>query len=231
MCGEQPSTDRRSQVRGGSSPRVWGTAHVTGGIGSSYRFIPACVGNRGVGKEKHNPCAVHPRVCGEQMITLWTIMVITGSSPRVWGTGRQTCAGCAQPRFIPACVGNRRCPRYDPCALSVHPRVCGEQINVLRIWPLLPGSSPRVWGTACIKAQDNFLRRFIPACVGNSCRRTTRKQSKAVHPRVCGEQLDFLYEGDVDAGSSPRVWGTAFTCGAKNAGPRFIPACVGNRSY
>ena len=52
---------------------------------------------------------------------------MSGSSPRVRGTGRQ--AGLPQlgDRFIPACAGNRDSSVRLLASASVHPRVCGEQ--------------------------------------------------------------------------------------------------------
>ena len=45
VCGELPRVSRRKRVFFGSSPRVWGTQHAAGAVGSLFRFIPACVGN------------------------------------------------------------------------------------------------------------------------------------------------------------------------------------------
>ena len=112
-----------------------------------------------------------------------------GSSPRVRGTAT---------RLMPMSY-----------AAPVHPRVCGEQVDVGKLF---------VVG-----------RRFIPACAGN--RRSARRSAgrTAVHPRVCGEQTMFRCFSGHFIGSSPRVRGTARTCRRRLSNRRFIPACAGNR--
>ncbi len=52
--------------------------------------------------------------------------------------------------------------------------------------------------------------------------------AEPVHPRVCGEQHDFVYTLNECDGSSPRVWGTAGRFRKLTLESRFIPACVGN---
>ncbi len=71
-----------------------------------------------------------------------------GSPPRVWGTVKDALYALTEERFIPACVGNSVAHNWQACCLSVHPRVCGEQMARGDDLPVLAGSSPRVWGTA-----------------------------------------------------------------------------------
>ena len=204
---------RRFSVRArpGSSPRAWGTLfqvtkvrscspvhpHVRGEHASyplsppmATRFIPTCVGNTAT--------------------SLALLARRVGSSPRAWGTlresGRTTEATSVHPhvrgehgttyalqdvvsRFIPTCVGNTRSISFS----------------------LLPdsGSSPRAWGTrdpqirtCCLCTVHPHVRgehvstpeilcielRFIPTCVGNTNIRDNRIGSLS--------------------GSSPRAWGT-----------------------
>ena len=70
------------------------------------------------------------------------------------------------------------------------------------------GSSPRVRGTRFRRLRRRGEGRFIPACAGNSARRSGRIPVQTVHPRVCGE-LRPNHLRRADAG-------------------RFIPACAGN---
>ena len=91
--------------------------------------------------------AVHPRVCGEQGDCASLTVVADGSSPRVRGTDKINYFILGVDRFIPACAGNRRVHHASERLYSVHPRVCGEQGNLLRIRAILGGSSPRVRGT------------------------------------------------------------------------------------
>ena len=139
------------------------------------RFIPACVGNSGhlrlakyqlkttvhprvcgelsarsIPSTNSVVIQVHPRVCGELCVTRLPSSVITGSSPRVWGTHQQGKQDHLSGRFIPACVGNSWPHSQAGWALAlatVHPRVCGELHAVVAGYTIAGGSSPRVWGT------------------------------------------------------------------------------------
>ncbi len=66
VCGEQDLAFTDAPAQSGSSPRVWGTDAPCRGVVVSYRFIPACVGNRFTIQSIESSYTVHPRVCGEQ---------------------------------------------------------------------------------------------------------------------------------------------------------------------
>ena len=70
VCGEQSSLARRANSSPGSSPRVRGTAHLRVPGMEPHRFIPACAGNSCRGQGRPIPSAVHPRVCGEQIVRM-----------------------------------------------------------------------------------------------------------------------------------------------------------------
>ena len=126
-CGEQATYPHRTEVAGGSSPRVRGTALPVASSAGHARFIPAGAGNSrrtGVG-EMAEP--VHPRGCGEQSILVQMKSEETGSSPRVRGTGRPTAMDQSARRFIPAGAGNSGCDSAGNGLVAVHPRGCGEQ--------------------------------------------------------------------------------------------------------
>ena len=193
------------------------------------RFIPACAGNSAARPVTAARTPVHPRVCGELRVALWKASQIGGSSPRVRGTLSRSSASC--------------------CGATVHPRVCGELVGTPRHRPMLSGSSPRVRGTRQPGAGLVRLRRFIPACAGNSYRQQHCGCDKPVHPRVCGELPRAPWRGASLVGSSPRVRGTPRAANSRRAAPavhprvcgelaalaspaprheRFIPACAGN---
>ena len=215
----------------------------------SRRFIPACAGNTPRRDRPSRPAAVHPRVCGEHVSSLFQFDYIGGSSPRVRGT-RSAC--------------------FVSCACStVHPRVCGEHSRCPEMAETVTGSSPRVRGTQQHDFDDVARCRFIPACAGNTTSACPRWLPSPVHPRVCGEhgeadvlplQLDRFIpacagntipstrslatttvhprvcgehltgDGTIESGdgSSPRVRGTRCHVGDDHRPCRFIPACAGN---
>ena len=133
-------------------------------------------------------------------------------------------------RFIPACAGNRRVQRVPRSTRAVHPRVCGEQRR--RNWQSRQksGSSPRVRGTGAHAISSLSNTRFIPACAGNRKTFFASCKAMAVHPRVCGEQLQFGLIPRLLGGSSPRVRGTGPARRIPVPVTRFIPACAGNRT-
>ena len=90
------------------------------------------------------------------------------------------------------------------------------------------GSSPRVRGTRAQVGASRRLRRFIPACAGNSTAGRRRRGRTPVHPRVCGELNRILSQATSVCGSSPRVRGTPQADAGGRAARRFIPACAGN---
>ncbi len=49
---------------------------------------------------------VHPRVCGEHMVKVSSVIAVIGSSPRVRGTHTNGIYDGNSTRFIPACAGN-----------------------------------------------------------------------------------------------------------------------------
>ena len=106
-CGEQQRA-RRGRARGaGSSPRVWGTVGCLVHQLVESRFIPTRVGNSAIVAGTASAATVHPHACGEQSPRQKCQMLLTGSSPRVWGTGAAARLQLARVRFIPTRVGNR----------------------------------------------------------------------------------------------------------------------------
>ena len=115
--------------------------------------------------------------------------------------------------------------------MTVHPRVCGEQIEYKHLTELSSGSSPRVRGTV-FQLGVCFKRiRFIPACAGNRSRSPAPRGLPPVHPRVCGEQVLARRYLLLISGSSPRVRGTANPDEQIRFQNRFIPACAGNSVF
>ena len=80
---------------------------TTIGNDQRLRFIPACAGNRIPDAVRFRKYSVHPRVCGEQKLAEDAVALDNGSSPRVRGTVTVRSLDEDDPRFIPACAGNR----------------------------------------------------------------------------------------------------------------------------
>ncbi len=87
-CGEHWLIDANEFCKDGSSPRVWGTRHLSLSRSATRWFIPTGVGNTDVATEQGATFSVHPHGCGEHTQKHCMMPLYNGSSPRVWGTPR-----------------------------------------------------------------------------------------------------------------------------------------------
>ncbi len=192
----------------GSSPRLWGTEQIRYKVIAPARFIPTPVGNGAPRSVSSNSSTVHPHACGERGFVAQPTKRKSGSSPRLWGTGRWRPMRSSWRRFIPTPVGNGRCKSPRPPRSPVHPHACGERDRRTDI------------------TMDP--ERFIPTPVGNGHRRCRCHAVRAVHPHACGERRKYDETGKEGDGSSPRLWGTGLRPPLGCACWRFIPTPVGN---
>ena len=192
------------------------------------RFIPAGAGNGRRPSTHVQQSTVHPRGCGERPPPFDGCSQITGSSPRVRGTGAFEATIINMGRFIPAGAGNGLLVGILADPQPVHPRGCGERKTFKYKMFCFTGSSPRVRGTD--QASGNYFGagRFIPAGAGNGDFLLLRVKDLSVHPRGCGERSKTLWPSKVTNGSSPRVRGTVGRGPAVRRPSRFIPAGAGN---
>ena len=167
MCGEQDILRHKFRNHLGSPPRVRGTARLAHIQRDRAGITPACAGNR---RKFNAPIAEngdHPRVCGEQVSSYPAHRDRLGSPPRVRGTAKRGLPHKAHGGITPACAGNRcKITRYKHIPPD-HPRVCGEQTSWGTGGNTLPGSPPRVRGTAWDELSDYTWNRITPACAGN----------------------------------------------------------------
>ena len=131
-------------------------------------------------------------------------------------------------RFIPAYTGNSALACSRRARRSVHPRLRGELILVLRPALIHIGSSPLTRGTLCMKVIHPDHSRFIPAYAGNSLCHVTPSDFPTVHPRLRGELLGDSAHGFNKSGSSPLTRGTPRGTEGVTKWRRFIPAYAGN---
>ena len=228
LCGEHAWNELHPQALRGSSPPVRGTLLVCDHDFGANRFIPACAGNTKsfLGQPHSQP--VHPRLCGEHRRTFREFSSTNGSSPPVRGTPDRKRRCRWRLRFIPACAGNTTCRDSTGQWMPVHPRLCGEHIDVVDIKAKNNGSSPPVRGTPFFGESAASQRRFIPACAGNTGSQPGANLNATVHPRLCGEhRACFLFLSRA-RGSSPPVRGTRQRYRHRPVAYRFIPACAGN---
>ncbi len=210
VCGERDDHIAQLAKGGGSAPRVRGTGHHRKQGRRRVRFSPACAGNGANGPERRGFLAVQPRVCGERLDSVAKLAMLSGSAPRVRGTGWQEQAMAQRVRFSPACAGNGCCGQASSRRAPVQPRVCGERGARTMPARVTDGSAPRVRGTASPVTANPAARRFSPACAGNGDRARSHPLDAAVQPRVCGERHAIGKKHVPACGSAPRVRGTDF---------------------
>ena len=112
-------------------------------------------------------------------------------------------------RIIPTRVGTRRLVKNSAFSKQDHPHACGDKAPTVTARNTQLGSSPRVWGQACLFANGLSFGRIIPTRVGTSLLLSQRRQECRDHPHACGDKLPLLVRHRLFAGSSPRVWGQA----------------------
>ncbi len=105
-CGEHSPKGQMILNSNGSSPRMWGTLKGGEWLFHQNRFIPTHVGNTPADPLPLPGVSVHPHACGEHPLSPPDLVVILGSSPRMWGTRRHPHLPASPYRFIPTHVGN-----------------------------------------------------------------------------------------------------------------------------
>ena len=228
MCGERLWISKSLPFFFGSSPHVRGTLLKRQPRPHPMRFIPACAGNAGRLPALGQSHAVHPRMCGERVVPGGNHDMLSGSSPHVRGTLLKRQPRPHPVRFIPACAGNAAWVQCSSSGTSVHPRMCGERVELADTEPVKVGSSPHVRGTPLAANRQAGSIRFIPACAGNARWRHSLASRPSVHPRMRGERAAPCPCRSSRAGSSPHARGTHGRVLVSDPQRRFIPACAGN---
>ena len=84
-CGEYSRAALRQSAHSGSSPRMWGIRDDADDLRRTRRFIPTHVGNTGPRAHQKSLLTVHPHACGEYFLANRAMVLVVGSSPRMWG--------------------------------------------------------------------------------------------------------------------------------------------------
>ncbi len=146
-CGEHLEDQLGITIHGGSSPRVWGTLSNSAQHQDRHRLIPTGVGNTGQHGSNSQNDRAHPHGCGEHRAWRGLVVMVEGSSPRVWGTPVTTAVTAVVYGLIPTGVGNTTQAPLSTAPVGAHPHGCGEHSTLECDVQNENGSSPRVWGT------------------------------------------------------------------------------------
>ena len=167
LRGEQRGVRSAMATCRGSPPLARGTACQDSGRTPLPGITPACAGNSQVKFGKQLFHGDHPRLRGEQFISISSNVCTLGSPPLARGTGRGLSLSVLPYGITPACAGNSPRPRYIVHWRKDHPRLRGEQ----RKWAVTEicriGSPPLARGTAHHVGLGCRQKRITPACAGN----------------------------------------------------------------
>ena len=169
----------------------------------------------------------HPRACGEKNRLQRDISSYRGSPPRVRGKGTRQRGEPLGGRITPACAGKTDAISDYSVSLSDHPRVCGENCIVHCPRACDCGSPPRVRGKLQVFGRLYLAHRITPACAGKTSSSSRFFSASTDHPRVCGENFNFLTCTGAFYGSPPRVRGKLEAFPDFTSTPRITPACAG----
>ena len=226
VCGGTSSTDRRTVIAWGLSPRVRGNPIRRTVQRRERRSIPACAGEPQGKPEMDARQRVYPRVCGGTHRPESRGPRNCGLSPRVRGNPPARKPRPPKLRSIPACAGEPPRCRGSPWSMWVYPRVCGGTSEPDPHHGNGYGLSPRVRGNRLDLRSWSCGVGSIPACAGEPPRHEPANQPYSVYPRVCGGTLLVRLALLGRKGLSPRVRGNLKTEWAYWTMYGSIPACV-----
>ena len=147
---------------------MWGQVITSQQTASEIRIIPTRVGTR---LSKHTPKPLtrdHPHACGDKTTLTKQILFTGGSSPRVWGQGREDVKDCSYCGIIPTRVGTRLKMCVGARLTRDHPHACGDKCRTL----------------CCLTIKV----RIIPTRVGTSTYPFCYLKVHKDHPHACGDK-------------------------------------------
>ena len=128
-------------------------------------------------------------------------------------------------------MGTRTRKQLRQLSAEDHPHACGDKAEASDPARQTLGSSPRVWGQACLLAPLLSFLRIIPTRVGTRTLHTHSCPPSQDHPHACGDKSHLLRYNPFFAGSSPRVWGQELTFLMCLLIRGIIPTRVGTSRY
>ena len=126
VCGENPTDTEAHSIKAGTSPRMRGK-HINHDFRSCrHRNIPAYAGKTRGWFGRQLLRWEHPRVCGENIASSFSVPSSAGTSPRMRGKPTNSDWMGTSIRNIPAYAGKTAQPTGCRRHRTEHPRVCGE---------------------------------------------------------------------------------------------------------
>ena len=190
---------------GGSPPLVRERRWRVFGIPVQGRITPACAGTTRSLETFSKAVEDHPRLCGNDIKTQFQKFLETGSPPlvrerHIRGNERGIRAG-----ITPACAGTTGTPVAAILRHWDHPRLCGNDILILRACPRYRGSPPLVRERPLQIGLNSYSRRITPACAGTTTYASQFARLIRDHPRLCGNDPSSREIIGTGTGSPPLV--------------------------
>ena len=105
---------------------MWGIRKICWAIRLQQRITPTCVGNTQLFVEYLGTVQDHPHMCGEYLLIVVQLSLISGSPPHVWGIHAEEIMSENTDRITPTCVGNTSPTQHANGENRDHPHMCGE---------------------------------------------------------------------------------------------------------
>ena len=187
MRGEDKELAHQPSDIGGSPPHARGRRDLVGRAAPGCRITPACAGKTSLLVFATTIPPDHPRMRGEDKELAHQPSDIGGSPPHA--RGRRDLVGRAAPgcRITPACAGKTRFRSAGARRSVDHPRMRGEDRNVLAARSAAPGSPPHARGRRYFIVSVVEDKRITPACAGKTQTLDPTAGRTGDHPRMRGE--------------------------------------------
>ena len=225
--GENAITSAYKHSVSGSSPRGRGK-RANGHAGfDDVGLIPAWAGKTRPIRASRPWSRAHPRVGGENTLTMRSATGCPGSSPRGRGKLETLTDNAPLLGLIPAWAGKTAIVALRAAHATAHPRVGGENKRTHAAHAIGGGSSPRGRGKRISLVVSGVWQGLIPAWAGKTRSFVRKADASAAHPRVGGENACSRPPRQAGRGSSPRGRGKLKMTGGSQAVRRLIPAWAG----
>ena len=151
-------------------------------------ITPACAGKTIFARAIWRLSRDHPRMRGEDDFRPRDMAVEPGSPPHARGRPEMVVGGARRHRITPACAGKTPFRRKRRRFLADHPRMRGEDLELVREVPCIPGSPPHARGRhPHVREVGGRPFRITPACAGKTSMIGTIGGIAGDHPRMRGE--------------------------------------------
>ena len=227
MRGEDNCFGVVSEVFDGSPPHARGRQSLTISEMDSFGITPACAGKTRFRGEGYDRLADHPRMRGEDSPMKSSRKLDSGSPPHARGRRENARPFGQWAGITPACAGKTPRPSRRVGERQDHPRMRGEDKNGSRGYRYYAGSPPHARGRRRTSFARPTTSRITPACAGKTVDALLDGFLSRDHPRMRGEDGDWVHADGVLGGSPPhargrREWGYNISTTR-----RITPACAG----